>query len=213
MGLQIKRENAMTAENHFVQLAAININEHVERKQNMSYLSWSWAVDQLMRHDPAANWQFLEPMVYPDKTMMVHCNVTAFGKTLYMFLPVMDHRNKAIVNPDAFAINKAMMRCLVKGIAVHGLGLYIYAGEDLPEDEKQERAAVEVEAKPAVKPPVPIDVSKALDAINRAADSDALNKIITNIHARKSTVSAADMAIITGQYNARKQLFQDNAQA
>ncbi|RYZ82546.1 MAG: DUF1071 domain-containing protein, partial [Moraxellaceae bacterium] len=159
MGLQIKRENAMTAENHFVQLAAININEHVERKQNMSYLSWSWAVDQLMRHDPAANWQFLEPMVYPDKTMMVHCNVTAFGKTLYMFLPVMDHRNKAIVNPDAFAINKAMMRCLVKGIAVHGLGLYIYAGEDLPEDEKQERAAVKVEAKPAVKPPVPIDVS------------------------------------------------------
>lgn len=203
----------MTAENHFVQLAAININEHVERKQNMSYLSWSWAVDQLMRHDPAANWQFLEPMVYPDKTMMVHCNVTAFGKTLYMFLPVMDHRNKAIVNPDAFAINKAMMRCLVKGIAVHGLGLYIYAGEDLPEDEKQERAAVKVEAKPAVKPPVPVDVDKALDAINRAADSDALNKIITNIHARKSTVSAADMDIITGQYNARKQLFQDNAQA
>lgn len=213
MGLQIKRENAMTAENHFVQLAAININEHVERKQNMSYLSWSWAVDQLMRHDPAANWQFLEPMVYPDKTMMVHCNVTAFGKTLYMFLPVMDHRNKAIVNPDAFAINKAMMRCLVKGIAVHGLGLYIYAGEDLPEDEKQERAAVKVEAKPAVKPPVPIDVSKALDAINRAADSDALNKIINHIHANKATVNSADMDIIKGQINARKQLFQDNAQA
>lgn len=203
----------MTAENHFVQLAAININEHVERKQNMSYLSWSWAVDQLMRHDPAANWQFLEPMVYPDKTMMVHCNVTAFGKTLYMFLPVMDHRNKAIVNPDAFAINKAMMRCLVKGIAVHGLGLYIFAGEDLPEDEKQERAAVKVEAKPAVKPPVPIDVSKALDAINRAADSDALNKIINHIHANKATVNSADMDIIKGQINARKKLFQDNAQA
>ena len=203
----------MTTENHFVQLAAININEHVERKQNMSYLSWSWAVDQLMRHDPAANWQFLEPMVYPDKTMMVHCNVTAFGKTLYMFLPVMDHRNKAIVNPDAFAINKAMMRCLVKGIAVHGLGLYIYAGEDLPEDEKQERAAVKVEAKPVDKKPVPIDVSKALDAINRATDSDALNKIITHIHANKATVNSADMDIIKGQINARKKLFQDNAQA
>ena len=203
----------MTAENHFVQLAAININEHVERKQNMSYLSWSWAVDQLMRHDPAANWQFLEPMVYPDKTVMVHCNVTAFGKTLYMFLPVMDHRNKAIVNPDAFAINKAMMRCLVKGIAVHGLGLYIYAGEDLPEDEKQERAAVRVEAKPVVKPPVPIDVSKALDAINRAADSDALNKIINHIHANKATVNSADMDIIKGQINARKELFKLSAQA
>jgi hypothetical protein len=123
--------------NHFAKLANVNVSQHVEKKQNMSYLSWSWAVDQLMRHDPKANWSFREPMVYPDGTMMVHCDVTAFGKSMYMFLPVMDHRNKAIQNPDAFAINKAMMRCLVKGIAVHGLGLYIYAGEDLPEEEKQ----------------------------------------------------------------------------
>ena len=58
---------------------------------------------------------------------------------MYMFLPVMDFKNKAISKPNAFDINKAMMRCLVKGIAVHGLGLYIYAGEDLPEEEKNQQ--------------------------------------------------------------------------
>lgn len=124
----------MSEVNKFKELAAIDVSSKIEKKNGMSYLSWSWAVSEMMKADPQASWQFLDPITYPDKTMMVHCNVTMFGKTLYMFLPVMDHKNKAIVNPDAVAINKAMMRCLVKGIAVHGLGLYIYAGEDLPED-------------------------------------------------------------------------------
>jgi hypothetical protein len=65
--------------------------------------------------------------------MMVFCAVTAFGKTMTAQLPVMDHKNKAIPNPDAFEVNKAMQRCLAKAIALHGIGLYIYAGEDLPE--------------------------------------------------------------------------------
>lgn len=125
--------------NHFEQLAAISVSGHIEKKNNMSYLSWAWAVDKLMRIDPQANWAFRDPMTFPDGSMMVHCDVTVFGKTMYMFLPVMDYRNKAIAKPNAFDINKAMMRCLVKGIAVHGLGLYIYAGEDLPEEEKTQQ--------------------------------------------------------------------------
>jgi len=64
----------------------------------------------------------------------VFVDVTMFGKTLTCQLPVLDHKNKAIPNPDAFQVNTAIMRCLAKGIAMHGLGLYIYAGEDLPED-------------------------------------------------------------------------------
>ena len=64
---------------------------------------------------------------------MVFCSVTAFGKTMTAQLPVMDYRNKAIPNPDAFAVNTAMQRALAKAIALHGLGLYIYAGEDLPD--------------------------------------------------------------------------------
>lgn len=119
--------------NNFVNLAQINVNEHVEKKANLSYLSWAWAVDQLMRADPLANWEFGEPRMFGE-SMMVYCTVTAFGKPITMHLPVMDHRNQAIKNPDAFAVNKNMMRCLVKAIACHGLGLYIYAGEDLPEN-------------------------------------------------------------------------------
>lgn len=124
-------------ENHFVQLAAINVNEHTEKKGNLTYLSWAWAVDQLLRIDPAANWAYGEPTVLSDGTMLIHCTVTAFGIPRTMQLPVMDYKNKAIANPDAFAVNTAMQRCLVKAIALHGLGLYIYAGEDLPAEEEK----------------------------------------------------------------------------
>lgn len=136
----------MSEKNHFVELASINVSEHIEKKNNLSYLSWPWAIDQLMRHDPAANWVFHDPIMFGE-TMMVSCTVTAFNKPVTMHLPVMDHRNNAIKNPDAFAVNKNMMRCLVKAIACHGLGLYIYSGEDLPADDDGNRTA-----KPVSKP-------------------------------------------------------------
>lgn len=120
--------------NQFTKLASIDVGEHIEKKAGLSYLSWAWAVDQLMRLDAFAQWDFHEPKLFGE-TMMVSCTVTAFGKPITMHLPVMDHRNNAIKNPDAVQVNKAMMRCLVKGIACHGLGLYIYAGEDLPSIE------------------------------------------------------------------------------
>jgi hypothetical protein len=66
------------------------------------------------------------------ETMMVFCSVTAFGKTMTAQLPVLDYQNKAIKNPSAMDVNTAMQRCLAKAIALHGIGLYIYAGEDLP---------------------------------------------------------------------------------
>lgn len=117
--------------NNFEKLASVNVNDKIEKKNGLSYLSWAWAVDQLMRHDPAASWSYGDPVTF-GSTVMVVCTVTAFNKPMTMQLPVMDHRNKAISNPDAFAVNTAMQRCLVKAIALHGLGLYIYAGEDLP---------------------------------------------------------------------------------
>jgi hypothetical protein len=123
-------------DNHFAALAKINVNDKVEKKNNLSYLSWAWAVDQLLRADPAATWDYREPVRWND-TVMVFCTVTAFGKTMTAQLPVMDNRNKAIANPDAFQVNTAMQRCLAKAIALHGLGLYIYAGEDLPLEESE----------------------------------------------------------------------------
>jgi hypothetical protein len=74
-----------------------------------------------------------QPLVKIGETAMVFVEVTMLGKTMTCQLPVLDHRNKAIANPDAFQVNTAIMRCLAKCIGLHGLGLYIYAGEDLPE--------------------------------------------------------------------------------
>lgn len=122
----------------FHKLRSINVNEHTEKKNGLTYLSWAWAVDQLLQNDPQANWEYLEPLRFGE-TMMVRCAVTAFGKTMVSQLPVMDYRNKPIPNPDAFAVNTSMQRCLAKAIALHGLGLYIYAGEDVPEEDKEQK--------------------------------------------------------------------------
>ena len=118
----------------FNELKKINVNEHTEKKGNLTYLSWAWAVDQLLSNDPTATWEYKEPKQFGD-TLMVFCSVTAFSKTMTAQLPVLDYKNKAVVNPDAMAVNTAMQRCLAKAIALHGIGLYIYAGEDLPQTE------------------------------------------------------------------------------
>jgi len=126
-------------------LSKINVNKHIEKKGNLSYLSWAWAVDQLLSNDPNATWSYGEPVSFGE-TLMVFCTVKAFDKEMRAQLPVMDYRNKAIVNPDAMDVNTAMQRCLAKAIALHGIGLYIYAGEDLPEKPK---ALTEQEAEEA----------------------------------------------------------------
>jgi len=125
------------------ELLKINVNDHIEKKGNLSYLSWAWAWAEVLKIDPTAWWNAHEwadrpAMFLPDGTAMVKVSVEVKGNTKTCVLPVMDNRNRAIVNPDAFAINTAIMRCLAKAIAMHGLGLYIYAGEDLPESEKVE---------------------------------------------------------------------------
>lgn len=112
-------------------LRQINVSQHIEKKNGLSYLSWSWAVDQLLQLDDSATWEYLEPKQFGE-SMMVFCKVTAFGKSRIAQLPVMDFRNQAIPNPNAYQVNTAMQRCLAKAISLHGIGLYIYAGEDLP---------------------------------------------------------------------------------
>jgi len=118
-------------------LLALNVNEHTEKKGNLTYLSWAWAWAEALKADPQAHFQV---MMFGDKcytdingTYMVWVTVTLFGKPMTCQLPVMDHRNKAIIAPDAFAVNTSIMRCMTKALSLHGLGLYIYAGEDLPE--------------------------------------------------------------------------------
>jgi hypothetical protein len=126
----------MSEKSHFEVLASIDVSKQCEKKNGFTYLSWAWAVDTLLRADPTACWEYGEPMRF-NESVMVFCTVTAFGKPMTMQLPVIDFRNKPISNPSAMDVNTAMMRCLVKAIALHGLGLYIYAGEDIPEESKK----------------------------------------------------------------------------
>jgi len=116
---------------HYKELRQINVSQHIEKKNGLSYLSWSWALDQLLQLDNDAIWEYLEPKKFGE-SLMVFCKVTAFGKSRTAQLPVMDFRNQAILNPNAYEVNTAMQRCLAKAISLHGIGLYIYAGEDLP---------------------------------------------------------------------------------
>lgn len=117
-----------------------DVNAHTEKKNNLTYLSWAWAWAEALKADPGATYKV---EMFGDKcfmdingTAMVFVTVTMFGKPMTCQLPVMDYRNKAIPNPDAFAVNTAIMRCMTKALSLHGLGLYIYAGEDLPEESK-----------------------------------------------------------------------------
>ena len=120
-------------------LLSKNVNEHIEKKGKLSYLSWAWAWAEALKADPDASYktEMFDGKCFMDinGTAMVFVTVTMFGKPMTCQLPVMNHLNKAIENPDAFAVNTAIMRCMTKGLALHGLGMYIYSGDDLPEGE------------------------------------------------------------------------------
>jgi hypothetical protein len=159
----------------YAELRKINVNDFTEKKGQLTYLSWTWAVDQLLMQDPQAVWEFPEPKVYND-TMMVFCNVTALGKTMRMQLPVMDNRTNAITNPDARKISDATMRCLAKCIACFGIGLYIFAGEDLPQ--------------------IDLDVDAILADLGKAKDKAALTVAYKKaMNDCKGTKSAEELVI------------------
>jgi hypothetical protein len=119
-------------------LLKTDVNGHTEKKNNLTYLSWAWAWTEALKADPKAVFkvEMFDGKCYMDinGTAMVWVTVTMFDKPMTCQLPVMDYRNKPIPNPDAFAVNTAIMRCMTKALSLHGLGLYIYAGEDLPDE-------------------------------------------------------------------------------
>ena len=149
--------------NYFENLYSLNVNDNVEKKNGLSYLSWSWAIAEVLKKYPDMTYEILRfennlPYTYDENTgYMVFTKVTIEGITREMWLPVMDGANKAMLDHEytyqvknyktgeitdktvakatMFDINKTIMRCLTKNLAMFGLGLYIYAGEDLPEEE------------------------------------------------------------------------------
>jgi hypothetical protein len=131
-GLLVERKELIA------KMLAKNVNDHLEKKNGLSYLSWAWAWAEALKADADATYkvEMFDGKCFMDinGTAMVFVTVTMFKKPMTCQLPVMDYRNKAIPNPDAFAVNTAIMRCMTKALALHGLSLYIYAGEDLPEE-------------------------------------------------------------------------------
>ena len=126
-------------------LSPINVNDMTEKKGNLTYLSWASAVEILGSHFPDHDFDTSFEKL-DDETMMVYSKLTIRdgedSYTRHMWLPVMDHRNNAIKNPDARKISDASMRCLAKNISVStGLGLYIYRGDDLPSAEVEAQNA------------------------------------------------------------------------
>ena len=145
------------ADNYFEELNSINVSDKIEKKNDLSYLSWAWAWGELKKKFPDATYTIYENaqgMFYhtDGKTCWVKTGVTVNGIEHIEYLPVMDFKNKSIpfANVTSYDVNKAIQRSLTKAVARHGLGLYIYAGEDLPEGEKESEAEKKPETKKTV---------------------------------------------------------------
>jgi len=126
----------------FEKLSQINVNEHTEKKNGLTYLSWAWAWGELLKQYPDSTYTIYESRdgwnYHTDgRTAWVKTGVTVEGKEYIEMLPVMDFKNRSIPLEQitSFDVNKAIQRSLTKAVARHGLGLYIYAGEDLPETD------------------------------------------------------------------------------
>ena len=149
--------------NHFEKLNGINVNDRTEKKGNLTYLSWTWAWGELMKNYPDSTSRVYEDangMNYhtDGRTAWVKCGVTVEGQEVIEYLPVMDNRNNSIPLERITSrnVNDSIQRCITKAIARHGLGLYIYAGEDLPEDDTMvnpEKPKKEPPKKPKSEPP------------------------------------------------------------
>lgn len=188
--------------NYFNELNSVNVNDKIEKKNNLSYLSWAYAWGEVKKRFPDANYTIYErdtefgPVNYftDGKTGWVKTSVTVNGIEHLDELPIMDNRNQAIFY-DAITstdVNKTIQRSLTKAIARHGLGLYVYAGEDLPEEGVSVKNAGAEAAKQAAKAaslnaaPVAPVANVGQDAVKPAqpaatSGTDALNKVIKNI--------------------------------
>jgi hypothetical protein len=191
----------------FERLSAINVNENTDTRDNLTYLTWSWAWSIFKKEVPDATYEVRhwdgKPYFYDENVgYMVETTVTAEGQTYEMWLPVMNSANKAmkaqpytyktkygekeVEAATMFDINKAIMRCLVKNIAMFGLGLYIYADEDLPQVEADEV------------------LEKAIYELSQAKEMDDLRKLVLKYKNLQTNAQFIEAGTI-----ARKRIEQD----
>ena len=166
-------------ESTFDILNKIDVNKYKKKKGRFDYLSWAYAVTEMLKVRPESTWHTHEyevdgkirPYMVTEAGFFVKVSVTIDGITRSQIHPVLDNRNQTIEKPNANHINTSIMRCLAKAIALHGLGLYIFAGEDLPEPdqlEAKERAKILAEAQGMDK--------TFVDELIKKMDSGKINK-------------------------------------
>lgn len=175
----------------FQTLSAIDVSGKTEKKSNLTYLSWAWAWGELKKLYPDASYTIYENEIddllvhgeqaFPIKrtinyftdgrTAWVKVGVTVDGQEHIEMLPVMNNKQKSfnIVEVDSFAVNKAIQRALTKAIARHGLGLYIYAGEDLPEAVQNEQVLTALQNA--------LNVYQKANGVNLTQTFEDLNKL------------------------------------
>ena len=140
------------SDNVFNILDKVDVSAKSEKKGMFTYLSWAWAVRELLRVAQDATWEVHEwgmegnrqPYMQTEAGCFVKVSVTVNGVTREQVHPVLDNRNRPIKTPDAFQVNTSIQRCLAKAIALHGLGLYIFAGEDLPDNSLDDSLVKEI---------------------------------------------------------------------
>lgn len=186
-------------DNYFVELNKINVNDKTEKKGNLTYLSWAWAWGELKKKHPDANSTIYENEqgwnYFTDgKTAWVKTGVTVEGIEHIEYLPIMDYKNQSIPleRITSTDVNKAIQRSMTKAIARHGLGLYIYAGEDIPNvDEEMDKEKTEKVKKLVVS-------ETKVKALKSQAEKDGVNLMKLCAYANIS-----DLALLTEeQYSA-----------
>ena len=198
-----------TEKSVFETLSAINVNDKVEKKNKLTYLSWAWAWAEVKKNYPSATYKVVKdeatnmPFVFdPSMGYMCSTEVTIKGETLEMWLPVMDGANKSMKleayeyetrygkktcqSATMFDINKTIMRCLVKNLAMFGLGHYIYAGEDIPQDDKSvaEKLATPKKEEPKKEEPKKA-TPKKITTIKLDIGDDNWEKVLKYVSANK----------------------------
>lgn len=175
--------------NYFEVLNSINVSDKTEQKNGLTYLSWAWAWGEVKKLYPDANYKIYETetgcIYWTDgKTAWVKTGVTINNIEHIEYLPVMDFRNKSIPveSITSFEVNKAIQRSLTKAVARHGLGLYIYAGDDLPEDDKKQLDALKEKIKSY---PNALEIMKKVGKKLSECNEEELKKIISYLEKEK----------------------------
>jgi hypothetical protein len=179
----------MAKDSKFLEAFQIDVREHTKKKNGLSYLSWAHAWAEFKKIYPEGIYQIVKNeagtvLFGDDKTgFMVYTNVTVGEITHEMWLPVLNFSNKSMLKPTTFDINKSVMRCLTKNLAMFGIGLYIYAGEDLPEVvEVDEEVSITLPSRMKIKKklvlePTVVTSKKVVEKIKKKVEKESVKPV------------------------------------